>query len=71
MPCREEIHFVEAGDFSVVEAVDFVAGTGQRLNDLWQERGILHLLSRFAAKWCRLYRDYDSRAMRVQDRQSV
>jgi len=47
-----------------VQDGDFVVADGRQLHDLFEERGILHMLvAGFAANWCILNRDYGVRAM--------
>ncbi len=43
---------------------DYVVASGQQLHDLFEEKGILHMLiAGFATNWCIVGRDYGVRAM--------
>jgi nicotinamidase-related amidase len=47
-----------------VREKEFVVGTGDQLQELAKEQGIMHLIyAGFATNWCLLNRDYGMRAM--------
>jgi nicotinamidase-related amidase len=55
---------LDMSPFVKVQAGDFVVADGRQLHDLFEERGILHMLvAGFATNWCILGRDYGVRAM--------